>query len=164
MPRKFIKIIKSVSVNEPEGRSITLMPSSDNNFKISSKIKFDSKIIGEQSFVFDKKNNDFIRDISKARTFGFIAHLEKLQASGLAKGASIHNTIAIDNERILNEGGMRYENEFVRHKIIDCIGDLYLIGGHLICEVSAIKSGHKMHHKVLNKLYYDKSSYITMHM
>ena len=93
-----------------------------------------------------------MKEISRARTFGFLNEYDSMRAQGLAKGGSLANAIVIDEYKILNKGGLRYEDEFVKHKILDAIGDLYLMGGNLLCEFDAFKSGHSLNNASLREL------------
>ncbi|MBF0189506.1 MAG: UDP-3-O-acyl-N-acetylglucosamine deacetylase, partial [Magnetococcales bacterium] len=124
-PKKWIRIKKRVSVKNGN-KEATFEPSE--RFHISFLIDFDHPLLSQQGIEFDISETSFIKEISRARTFGFLKELESLQSQGLARGGSLENAIAIDDFRILNEGGLRYDNEFVRHKIMDAIGDLYLLG------------------------------------
>ena len=93
-----------------------------------------------------------MKEISRARTFGFLREYDSMRAQGLAKGGSLANAIVIDEYKVLNKGGLRYEDEFVKHKILDAIGDLYLMGGNLLCEFDAFKSGHTLNNASLREL------------
>ena len=111
----------------------------------------------------DFSSTSYVKEISRARTFGFISDFERLQAANLALGASLDNAVAVDDYRILNEEGLRYEDEFVKHKILDAVGDLYLLGYHLIGKFTGYKSGHEMNNKLLRKLLATESAweYVT---
>jgi UDP-3-O-[3-hydroxymyristoyl] N-acetylglucosamine deacetylase len=100
----------------------------------------------------DFSSTSFVKEVSRARTFGFMHEIEYLRSKGLAQGGSVDNAIVVDEYRILNEGGLRYEDEFVKHKILDAIGDLYLLGNSLIGEFKAFKSGHALNNALLHQL------------
>jgi UDP-3-O-[3-hydroxymyristoyl] N-acetylglucosamine deacetylase len=130
-------------------------------FKVSFTIDFDHPVIKNavQIATVDFSTTSFVKEISRARTFGFMHDLEALRDAGLARGGSLDNAIVMDNYHILNEDGLRYEDEFVKHKVLDAIGDLYLLGHPLIGEFSAYKSGHELNNRLLRKLIADKSAY-----
>jgi UDP-3-O-[3-hydroxymyristoyl] N-acetylglucosamine deacetylase len=107
----------------------------------------------------DFSTTSFLREVSRARTFGFMRDLEKMRAHNLALGGNLDNAIVLDDYRILNEDGLRYEDEFVKHKILDAIGDLYLLGHSLIGEFSGHKSGHALNNKLLRKLLVERTSW-----
>lgn len=125
-PRRALKVLKPVCIEE--GLKKAELHPGDGGFSARFDIDFDNPVIGQQSYELDVTAQTFREEIAGARTFGFYHELEQLQALGLAKGASLDNTIAIDGETIMNEGGLRYEDEFVRHKVLDAIGDLSLAG------------------------------------
>ncbi|MDJ1406978.1 MAG: UDP-3-O-acyl-N-acetylglucosamine deacetylase [Candidatus Midichloria sp.] len=155
--RKFIEISKSVKI-EMNDKSIVAEP--DDSFSVNFIIDFDNQYIQTQSYSFNA-NDDFESEIGKARTFGFIKDVEYLKSIGLAKGASLDNAIAIGECGILNKGGLRYKNEFVRHKILDCIGDLYLAGARIKGKIKAVKSGHQLNNLLLHKIFETKSASIS---
>jgi UDP-3-O-[3-hydroxymyristoyl] N-acetylglucosamine deacetylase len=105
-----------------------------------------------QQVEVDFSSTSFVREVSRARTFGFMKDIEKLRENNLALGASVDNAIALDDYRVVNEDGLRYEDEFVRHKVLDAIGDLYLLGNSLIGAFSGYKSGHEVNNKLLREL------------
>ena len=155
--RKFIEISQVVRV-ELQDKSISIEPSE--SFSVNFIIDFDNKYIQAQSHSFNSKEN-FEQQIGKARTFGFVKDVEYLQSIGLAKGASLDNAIAIGEEGILNKGGLRYKNEFVRHKILDCIGDLYLAGARIKGKINAVRSGHHLNNLLLRKIFETNSAHIS---
>ncbi|AEI88494.1 MAG: UDP-3-O-acyl-N-acetylglucosamine deacetylase [Candidatus Midichloria mitochondrii] len=155
--RKFIEISKSVKI-EMNDKSIVAEP--DDSFSVNFIIDFDNQYIQAQSYNFNA-NDDFESEIGKARTFGFIKDVEYLKSIGLAKGASLDNAIAIGEDGILNKEGLRYKNEFVRHKILDCIGDLYLAGARIKGKIKAVKSGHQLNNLLLHKIFETKSASIS---
>jgi len=130
-------------------------------FKVSFTIDFDHPVIKNaiQVATVDFSTTSFVKEVSRARTFGFMHDLEALRNAGLARGGSLDNAIVMDNYHILNEDGLRYEDEFVKHKVLDAIGDLYLLGHPLIGEFSAHKSGHELNNRLLRMLIEDESAF-----
>ncbi len=162
--REYLKVIKPVKL-EINDKFVELLPLDDGNgISVQMKIDFSHKCIGIQEIIFDEQVDSFEKEISKARTFGFIKDIDALQLKGLAKGASLSNAIGLTEDKIMNEEGLRYHDEFVRHKVLDCIGDMYLSGYRMICKINAYKSGHDMHNKVLKKLFSDNTSYIKVQL
>lgn len=153
-PRRFIKIKKDIVV-ENGGAECFVNPS--NNFSITMEIDFADKIIGYQQFEFNSEKC-FKEEIACARTFGFLRDVEYLQSKGLAKGASLNNAIGIENDRILNHDGLRFEDEFVRHKLLDAIGD-FNTAGFIIGHFSGSKSGHLLNNLLLRHIHNDPNSY-----
>jgi len=146
--KKFIRIIKKIEVVEDDKR---VMFEPFDGFKVNFEIEFNHPIFkGEkQSASIDFSKTSFVKEVSRARTFGFQKDIEYLRANNLALGGSQENAIVLDDYRVLNEDGLRYENEFVKHKILDSIGDLYLLGRSLIGSFSGYKSGHALNNKLL---------------
>jgi UDP-3-O-[3-hydroxymyristoyl] N-acetylglucosamine deacetylase len=144
--KRFLLVKKSVKVKDGN-RSVQLNPS--NELKITYKIDFDHPLIKDQSYEISFSKSSFVDEISRARTFGFLRDVQTLRNNGLAKGGSLDNAIVVDDFRVLNEDGLRYKNEFVRHKLLDFIGDLAILGcvpiGHFVVE----RSGHSMNQKLL---------------
>jgi UDP-3-O-[3-hydroxymyristoyl] N-acetylglucosamine deacetylase len=149
--KRFIRVLEPVCVSEGD-KWARFDPY--NGFKVNFEIKFDHPSFrpGTQRASMDFSSTSFLREISRARTFGFMRDLEYLRSQNLALGGTMENAIVLDDQRILNEEGLRYEDEFVRHKILDAIGDLHLIGRTLICEFSAHKSGHALNNKLVRAL------------
>jgi len=147
--KKFIWVKQPVTVTDGD-RQATFLPGND--FKISYTIDFKHPLISNQFYLIQITNGNFEREISRARTFGFLREYEILKAKGFARGGSLENAIVVDDERVINEGGLRYSDEFVRHKILDTIGDLWLIGGQVIGHFIGYKSGHTLNHKLIRKL------------
>ena len=135
-PRRAIKVLKEVVV-EDEGKFAALTPSKDSVF--SGEINFDHPSIGTQTYQTKLLNGNFRHDISRARTFGFLKDVEAMRRNGLALGGSLENAIVLDDKGIMNDKGLRYQDEFIRHKLLDAIGDLYLAGGPIIGTYSADK-------------------------
>ena len=147
--RNIMRVLKTVKV-ELEDKYILIEP--DHDFSVDCSIDFDNQYIGSQRHIFSF-NDNFEDEIAKARTFGFVSDIEQLQKMGLAKGASLNNAIAIDKNGILNDDGLRYQDEFVRHKILDCIGDLYLSGFRIKGKVKSFKAGHLLNNLLLKALF-----------
>jgi len=147
-PKKFIRIKKPIRVEEGD-KYATLEPYS--GFRLSFTIDFQHPAIGEdvQHTSFDFSATTFVKEISRARTFGFMKDLEYFKNNNLARGANMENAIVLDDYRVLNDEGLRYRDELVRHKVLDAIGDLYLLGHSLIGEYKAFKSGHALNNKLL---------------
>ncbi len=150
-PKKFIRIKKSVEIKEDD-KWARLDPY--DGFKVVFTIDFDHPVFkaGPQTAEVDFSTTSFVKEVSRSRTFGFMRDFETLRSRNLALGGSLDNSIAVDDHRILNEDGLRYEDEFVKHKILDAIGDLYLLGHSLIGAFSGYKSGHALNNKLLRKL------------
>jgi len=149
-PRRVIEILRPVSVGDRD-RSAMLSPG--NSFSVSFEIDFKGTLIDQQQFFGDFSNGAFRRDIARARTFGFEEEVEALQAAGLARGGSLDNAIVVSGNRILNDDGLRFDDEFVRHKVLDSIGDLYLAGGQIIGHFHGFRSGHGLNHELLRALF-----------
>lgn len=147
--KRWIRIKKPISVAH-EDKQASFEPC--DRFRISFLIDFDHPLLSEQGVEIDVTETTFIKDVSRARTFGFLKDIEMLRSSGLAQGGSLDNAIVMGGFRILNEGGLRYETEFVRHKIIDAIGDLYLLGHPIIGHFKGVRSGHALNNLLLRKL------------
>ncbi|GJM06488.1 MAG: UDP-3-O-acyl-N-acetylglucosamine deacetylase [marine bacterium B5-7] len=159
--KKFIRIKRKVEVRDGDKVAI-LAPY--NGFKVNFKIDFKhpyfSDSIKEASVDFSK--TAYIKEVSRARTFGFMSDFEMLQKQNLGLGCSLDNTIAIDDYKVLNEDGLRYEDELVKHKILDAIGDLYLLGHSLIGEFTGYKSGHALNNQLLRTLLADEAAWETV--
>ncbi len=150
-PKKFIRIKKAVEVVDGD-KWARFVPSK--SFKVSFSIDFDHPIFRNRPQIvsIDFSKTSFIKEVSRARTFGFQKEYEKLLAANLALGGSLNNAIVVDDHRILNEDGLRYEDEFVKHKVLDVIGDIYLLGNSLIGAFEGHKSGHCLNNRLLRKL------------
>ncbi len=154
--RKIIKVVKQVEVRDGDKFAI-VKPSDD--FAIDLEIDFGSKAIAKQKWVYSSNQVSFKTDLCRARTFGFDHEVEHLRSIGLARGGSLENAIVISGDKILNKEGLRYNDEFVRHKLLDCIGDFYLAGNRIQGNFAAYKSGHALNNKLLHKLFEDRSAY-----
>ena len=148
--RRILRIKKTVSYKEGDKEAI-LSPADGQFFGFE--IAFDNTLIGRQKYTHEMTEAAYRRDISSARTFGFLHEVEQLRKMGLARGGSLDNAIVIDGDKILNPDGLRFKNEFVRHKILDAIGDIYLTGMQLIGHYHGVKAGHAMNNKVLHALF-----------
>ena len=154
-PRRFIKILKPVEVREGEGATAKwarLDPY--HGYKLSFEIDFDHRVVDStgQRVEFDLGQGSYSRDIARARTFGFTKEVEYMRSKGLALGGGLDNAIVMDDTKVLNVGGLRYDDEFVKHKILDAMGDLYVVGRPLLAAYSAFRSGHAMNNLLLREL------------
>ena len=160
-PKKFIRIKKSVRVEDPkDGKWAELQPS-NSGFSLDFTIDFDHPVFeGQNQHVeMDFSGELFVKEISRARTFGFMKGVEQLQANNLALGASLDNAIGLDEFRVLNPEGLRYEDEFVKHKVLDAIGDLYLSGDSILGHLKAYKTGHALNNQLLCALLADQEAW-----
>lgn len=150
-PKEFIRILKPVMVRH-EDKTASFRPY--DGFRILFSIDFDLPVFQGRILTaeVDFSSTTFVKEVSRARTFGFMHEIEYLRSKGLVRGGSLDNAIVLDSNTILNEDGLRYEDEFVRHKILDAIGDLYLLGHSLIGEFEAYKSGHALNNQLLRAL------------
>ena len=157
-PKKFLRIKKNVRV-EDNGKFAEFKPY--NGYRLSFQIEFEHPMIQNKltEFTFDFSTLNFLDQISRARTFGFLKEIETLRANNLALGGSLDNAIVLDDYRILNQDGLRFDDELVRHKILDAIGDLYLMGHILVGEFNGFKSGHELNNKLIRKLYSDETAW-----
>jgi UDP-3-0-acyl N-acetylglucosamine deacetylase len=147
--KKLLVIIKPVAVSDGDGTAM-LLPSPE--FKITYKIDFEHPLIGKQSYHMTFSDVVYEKDICAARTFGFLKDVEYLQAKGLALGGSLRNAVVLDDQKVINKEGLRCRDEFVKHKILDAIGDLSLLGMPIIGHFVAHKSGHKLNNMLLKEL------------
>jgi len=150
-PKRFIVIKDTIRVENGESWA---QVSPHNGFKVTLEIDFEHKKIKEsgQKLTIDFAEQSYLKEISRARTFGYERDVEELQADGLALGASFDNAIALSDDAILNEDGMRYHNEFVKHKILDIVGDLFLLGGNVIGHYEGYKTGHMLNDQLLSAI------------
>lgn len=154
-PKKHLKILKETKIINKDSEIIV---SPFNSMRVDLTIDFNDKVIGKQNFVFSDKEF-FKNNIADARTFGFVHELEYLRSKGLAKGASLDNAIGIECDVILNHNGLRYSDEFVRHKLLDLLGDFYTIGGNMIGSIIGYKTGHTINNQFLRQLFSDPYAY-----
>lgn len=150
-PKQFIRVIRKVEVRDGD-KVASFEPF--NGFKVSFGIEFDHPVFRDKVLhaEVDFSSTTFVKEVSRARTFGFMHEIEYLRSKGLVQGGSMENAIVVDGEGILNEHGLRSEDEFVKHKVLDAIGDLYLLGHSLIGEFKAFKSGHALNNRLLREL------------
>lgn len=159
-PRKFIKVLKPVRVQEGNCWG-ELTPHS--GFHLDVEIDFPTPVIGRQRMSLDLNPGNYRNEIASARTFGFMRDVETLWKSGLALGASLENTVAIGDDRIMNPEGLRYPQEFVRHKMLDAIGDLALAGAPLLGAYRSVRGGHRLNAHVLKALFADADAWAVVH-
>jgi len=160
--KRFIRVLKTVEVSEGEGANVKwarLDP--HHGYKLSFEIDFRHPAVDStgQSVVFDMDVNNYTRDIARARTFGFTRDVEMMRANGLALGGGLDNAIVMDDYKVLNSDGLRYDDEFVKHKILDAMGDLYLLGKPLLASYVAFRSGHALNNKLLRELLSQPEAY-----
>ena len=155
-PRRYLKVLKRVSV-EDGGAYGELSP--HNGFRLDVEIEFNSDLVGCQRIEIDLNPGSFRRELSRARTFGFMKDVERLWAAGLALGASLENTVAIGDDRIINREGLRYDDEFVRHKALDAVGDLALAGAPILGAYRSHRGGHRLNSLVLKALFADAEAW-----
>ena len=154
--RRAIKILKPVVVNE-NGASAALLP--EHGFSMSFEIDYDNPLIRRQDITLSFEPGTFEVELAPARTFGLIDDLPRLQAAGLALGGSLDNAVVVSGSRVLNQGGLRYADEFVRHKLLDAIGDLYLAGAPIIGHFRGLRSGHALTRRLLATLFADRNAW-----
>lgn len=157
-PKRFIRIKRAIQVSE--GQKVARLEPFD-GFKVRCSIDFDHPALAEERCHSEIVCSpvSFVEEVSRARTFGFLRDIEMLHKNGLALGGSMENAIVVDDRRVLNDGGLRYADEFVKHKILDAIGDLYLLGCSLIGAFSGFKSGHTLNIRLLEALFADKAAW-----
>ncbi len=156
LPRRAIQVLKTVEVSDGE-RSATLSPS--DGFSMSFEITYDHPAIGRQECYFELADGAFKRDLCRARTYGFLSDVASLRERGYALGGSLDNAVVLDDAGIVNEEGLRYKDELVRHKALDGIGDLYLAGAPILGHMHAVASGHTMNHRLLKALFADDDAW-----
>jgi UDP-3-O-[3-hydroxymyristoyl] N-acetylglucosamine deacetylase len=161
-PKRFLRVLKTVQVSEGEGNNIKwakLEPF--HGYKLSFEIDFRHPAVDStgQQVVFDMSEGVYSRDIARARTFGFTKDVEMMRANGLALGGGLDNAIVMDDYKVLNADGLRYDDEFVKHKILDAMGDLYIVGKPLLAAYSAFRSGHAMNNQLLRALLAQPEAY-----
>jgi UDP-3-O-[3-hydroxymyristoyl] N-acetylglucosamine deacetylase len=162
VPKRFIRVLKPVEVREGEGsQSKWARLEPYHGYKLSFEIEFDHPAVNStgQRVTFDFGSGRYAREIARARTFGFTRDVEMMRSHGLAMGGGLDNAIVMDDVKVLNADGLRYHDEFVKHKILDAIGDLYIAGKPLLAAYSAYRSGHAMNNQLLLALLSDASAY-----
>lgn len=155
-PRRAIKILQDVIVEE-DGKRVRLSPARGSLF--AGQIDFRHPVIGTQFYETRLVNGNFRHELSEARTFGFLEDVEALRAAGLARGGSTANAIVLDKGRVLNEDGLRFSDEFIRHKLLDAVGDLFLAGGPIIGAYEGYRAGHALNNAILHKLFSTKGAW-----
>lgn len=155
-PKSFVVIKKTVSVVEGD-KEASFAPS--RCFRIDCKIDFRHPLVSNQGFALEFSDRAFSREIARARTFGFLRDYEKLKSAGLARGGSLDNAIVVDEFSILNPDGLRFPDEFVRHKVLDAMGDMSLFGHPVIGQLKVLKSGHTLNHRLVQRVLSDPSNY-----
>jgi UDP-3-O-[3-hydroxymyristoyl] N-acetylglucosamine deacetylase len=155
-PRKFIKVLKPVRAEDGACWG-ELRPYS--GFRLDVEIDFDTPLIGKQRYAMEMSSGAFRNELSRARTFGFMRDVECLWKAGLALGASLENTVALDEDRIMNPEGLRYPQEFVRHKMLDAVGDLALAGAPILGTYQSVRGGHRLNANVLRALFSDAEAW-----
>jgi UDP-3-O-[3-hydroxymyristoyl] N-acetylglucosamine deacetylase len=161
-PRRFIKVLKPVRV--AQGDSFGELRPYVHGFRLDVEIQFNHPTIGRQTFSRDLSAEIFRNDLARARTFGFMRDVAKLWNAGYALGASFENTLVVTEDRVLNPEGLRFSDEFVRHKALDAIGDLSLAGAPLIGAYRSVRGGHSLNHAVLSALMADRSAWMVVDM
>ena len=161
-PKRFLRLLRPVEVREGEGPAskwARLDPF--HGYKLSFEIDFNHPAVDTtgQRVEFDLSKDSYLRDIARARTFGFTREVEMMRANGLALGGGLDNAIVMDDYKVLNAEGLRYDDEFVKHKILDAMGDLYLIGRPLLAAYSAFRSGHALNNRLLRELLNQPGAY-----
>jgi UDP-3-O-[3-hydroxymyristoyl] N-acetylglucosamine deacetylase len=153
-PKKFLRIKKEISVTD---RDKTAMVSPFHGFKVNFALEYEHPLFNAQNQLasFDFSSTSYVKEVSRARTFGFLADYDYIRKNELAKGASLDNVVVVDEHKILNEDGLRYSNEFVKHKVLDVIGDLFLLGHNVLGEFSGFKSGHSLNYRLLQAIMSD---------
>jgi UDP-3-O-[3-hydroxymyristoyl] N-acetylglucosamine deacetylase len=154
-PRRFVRVLRPIEVREGEGDALKwarLEPY--HGYKLSFEIDFAHRVVDStgQRAEFDLSSGSYVRDIARARTFGFTKDVEVMRSNGLSLGGGLDNAVVMDDYRVLNTEGLRYDDEFVKHKILDAMGDLYLIGKPLLASYSAFRSGHALNNRLLREL------------
>jgi UDP-3-O-[3-hydroxymyristoyl] N-acetylglucosamine deacetylase len=159
-PRRYTKVLKTIRVEK--GDAFGELSPCDQGFHVDVTIDFPHPLIGRQSVAFDVEAGTFRREVARARTFGFMKDVSKLWSAGYALGASLENTLVVADDRLLNPEGLRYADEFVRHKALDAIGDLALAGAPLLGTYRSVRGGHKLNHAVLSALMADRSAWTVV--
>ncbi len=161
-PRRFVEVVKPVGVAGADGESARLEPvrqGSGAAMEIDCTIEVDHPLVRRQSVRFGFTPDRFKAEIAKARTFGFAEQIEELWAHGLTLGGSLKNTLVVSRDRVLNEEGLRFDDEFVRHRVLDCIGDLYLAGAQIVGRYVGRSAGHALHGELLRTLFADPTAW-----
>ncbi len=157
-PRRYLRVIKPVRV--AMGDSYGEIKPNPRGFRIEAEVEYDHPLVGRQAFAVDVKPDTFRRELARARTFGFMKDVAALWKAGYALGASLENTLVVSENRILNPEGARFPDEFVRHKVLDAVGDLALAGAPLLGTYKQVRGGHKLNHAVLCALMSDRTAWV----
>lgn len=158
VPRQAFILRSPIEIEDGE-RFVGVYP--DDSYRISCSIDFPHPLIGAQTMEMEVTGEEFITKVASARTFGFVRDLETMRVFGLAKGGSLENAVVVDNDHVVNEGGLRYPDEFVRHKLLDCVGDFSLLGMPIMGRIVASKSGHQFNHLFLEKFFASRDQWET---
>jgi UDP-3-O-[3-hydroxymyristoyl] N-acetylglucosamine deacetylase len=158
-PKCYFKVKAPITLSE-NGKSVAVYPADE--FRLTCSIAFNHPLIGKQTCDFIIDRETFQKEICSARTFGFLHEVEMMKRYGLGRGGSLDNAVVIDGDRVLNEDGLRFSDEFVRHKALDCLGDFSLIGMPIMGHVVTQKSGHAFNHAFLEKFFFEKESWDTV--
>jgi len=156
-PRRFIEVLRPVQV--AMGDCFGELRPHAAGFRAEVEIDFANPVIGRQKYTLDLSPERFRREICRARTFGFLEEVESMRAAGLARGGSLDNAVVVSGNRVLNDGGLRYADEFVRHKLLDALGDLYLAGAPILGHFRGVRSGHALTRRLLLALFADKDAW-----
>lgn len=158
-PRIFVRILKKIEVVDDNGASCSLTPCDGMGMSLCYNLEYQHPLIGCQTFEFDLDVSGFLEEIAPARTFGFLKDIPQLRKLGLANGANLSNTLVFDDSDVVNDDGLKWTNEPARHKILDAIGDLSIIGGPIIGRFDGYRSGHRLNHKLLSMLLSDDTAW-----
>jgi UDP-3-O-[3-hydroxymyristoyl] N-acetylglucosamine deacetylase len=159
-PRRYLRILKPVRVES--GECIGELRPYSRGFRVEVEIAFDNPLVGRQALAVDVTPQSFRREIARARTFGFMSDVTRLRSAGFARGANINNTVVVCDDRVLNAEGLRFADEFVRHKALDAIGDLALAGLPLLGAYRSVRGGHKLNHAVLSAVMADPTAWTAV--
>ena len=154
--RKYLKIVKKITIRE-DHRYISITPA--NELTLDIEINYPNTIIGNDKFSYKDSKEEFIKNISKARTFAFNEDIKKMRTAGLAIGGSLNNAIVVDKFKIVNSSGLRLDKEFTKHKVLDCLGDFYLLGMPIIGKIECFAPGHRLNEKFIKEILKDKTNY-----
>lgn len=157
--QSYLKIVRPIEVID-EDKYIAIRPSSESS--VTYTIDYAHPLIGHQVYAYDCSSDAFVGDIAPARTFGFLREVEALWEAGLGLGGSLQNTLILSEEGLLNEGGLRFADEFVRHKVLDLVGDMTLLGFPVIGEIEAVRSGHALHARLVSRILESRDNWILV--
>jgi UDP-3-O-[3-hydroxymyristoyl] N-acetylglucosamine deacetylase len=159
-PRRYTKVLKPIRVEK--GEAYGELTPYDRGFRVDVTIDFPHELIGQQSVVLEVGASTFRREVARARTFGFMRDVSRLWSAGYARGSSLENTVVVADDRVLNPEGLRYADEFVRHKALDAIGDMALAGAPLLGAYKSVRGGHRLNHAILCALIADPSAWTVV--